>query len=143
MESDRTIKQIYKLEYDDSGFDSGLIRWYNRMLDKTMIELDEIDVSKMIRQKILKDVAIERAIELFEKNPMTGEMYEGDILKLLSSLIENGELTTEQLSRIVAVENYLKNESIDHEWGDYEAQKKFMENLREISKYSDEKTDYE
>ena len=133
MVENRTIKQIYNLEYDDSEFNSGLIKWYNRLLDKTIIELDEIDVSKMIRQKILKDLAIGRAIEIFEENPVVGEMYEGDVLELLNLLIENGEVTTEQLLKIVTIVNCLKNKPLDYEWGDNEAKNLFMKNLDKIS----------
>ncbi|QPN37407.1 hypothetical protein I5080_19245 [Salmonella enterica] len=52
MNNKQTIKNTYNLSYGDLKVNSGLIKWYNRLLDKTADELDEIDVSKMIRQDI-------------------------------------------------------------------------------------------
>ena len=61
----KTLKEIYDLAYDSSVFRSSLIEWYDQLIDKAYTELDVIDVSKMIRQDILKDIAIKKAIELF------------------------------------------------------------------------------
>ena len=44
MKNKETLKQIYHLQYDSFAFKSGLINWYNSLLDKTPDELDENDV---------------------------------------------------------------------------------------------------
>lgn len=98
-----SIKQIYNVDYDTSALQSGLIKWYNRLLDKTVDELDEVDVSKMIRQNILPELAIARAITILDNNPFTGEMHDGDILNALCVLIENGQLNSTQIKMITEI----------------------------------------
>jgi len=44
-----------------------------------------VDVSKMIRQDILKDFALDILIDLIITNPFDGEMYDGDLLNLIIS----------------------------------------------------------
>jgi transcriptional accessory protein Tex/SPT6 len=70
----KTLKDIYYLDYDKSNFNSGLNKWYNNLIDKTVNELVVVDVSKMVRKNILKDLAIEKAIDLFINDPFAVEM---------------------------------------------------------------------
>ncbi|NEY83225.1 hypothetical protein G4D64_17615, partial [Bacillus sp. 3H-10] len=65
----KTLKELYNLSYDESNFGSGLIKWYNFLLDKKIGELTVTDISKMIRQDILKNLALEKSIDLFILNP--------------------------------------------------------------------------
>ncbi len=51
-----SLRNAYRLDYDRSGFTSGLINWYNVLVDKTTNELNVIDVTKMLRQDILDSV---------------------------------------------------------------------------------------
>ena len=46
LKNKETLKQIYHLQYDSFAFKSGLINWYNSLLDKTPDELDENDIAK-------------------------------------------------------------------------------------------------
>ena len=85
----KPLKEIYDLTYDSSGFNSGLINWYNKLIDKTYDQLTVTDVSRMIRQDVLKTVAIKRAIELFLNNPYEGEYSDGELLNVLTSLNTN------------------------------------------------------
>ena len=82
----KSMKEIYNLSYDTSNFNSGLVNWYNQMIDKTDEELDSTDVSKMIRQNILKEVAVKKIIELSVKGPYDGEFSDGGLLKIIVSL---------------------------------------------------------
>jgi len=129
-----TIKKIYKLKYEKSDFNSGLVRWYNHLLDKSIEELNETDVSKMIRQDILKCVAIDRAIELFDKNPIIGEMYSGDILYMLIKLIREKEVSGLQLNKIMNTIIRAKENLNEFEWDDNEAKDKFIQNINIINK---------
>jgi len=133
MENKRTIKQMYNLDYDNSGVNSGLIKWYNQLLDKSVDELTEVDISKMIRQEILKELAIDKAIEVFQENPIAGEMYDGDILDMLNSLAKKQQLSLSQLEKIKKITNDLREQSLEHEWGDEEEKKVFIENLSEFN----------
>jgi len=81
-----SLKIEYNLPYDTSGLNSGLIRWYNQLIEKSYDELDVADVCKMIRQDILKDVAIQKAIDLFFNDPYAGEYDDGGLLGVLNTL---------------------------------------------------------
>ncbi|WP_137470243.1 contact-dependent growth inhibition system immunity protein, partial [Escherichia coli] len=87
MKNKETLKQIYHLQYDSFAFNSGLINWYNSLLDKTPDELDENDIAKMLRQNILPALAVQKAIEMIEINLMVGYLYNGELLLVLSTLI--------------------------------------------------------
>ena len=87
MKNKETLKQIYHLQYDSFAFESGLINWYNSLLDKTPDELDENDIAKMLRQNILPALAVQKAIEMIEINLMVGYLYNGELLLVLSNLI--------------------------------------------------------
>ena len=87
LKNKETLKQIYHLQYDSFAFKSGLINWYNSLLDKTPDELDENDIAKMLRQNILPALAVQKAIEMIEINLMVGYLYNGELLLVLSNLI--------------------------------------------------------
>jgi len=80
-----TIKEKFNLDYENNQTKSGLIKWYNNLLNKSPCELNAVDVSKMIRQDILKDFALDILIDLIIANPFDGEMYDGDLLNLIIS----------------------------------------------------------
>jgi len=80
-----TIKEKFNLDYENNEIKSGLIKWYNNLLNKSPCELNAVDVSKMIRQDILKDFALDILIDLIITNPFDGEMYDGDLLNLIIS----------------------------------------------------------
>jgi len=85
----KSLKEIYNLPYDTSGFNSGLINWYNQVIDKSYDDLNVRDVCTIIRQSFLKDmkdIAIQKAIDFFLKDPYDGEFNDGDLLRVLVSL---------------------------------------------------------
>lgn len=128
MDENKSIRIIYKLDYDKSNLNSGLVNWYNRLLDKKVDELDAVDVSKMIRQDILKEVAIDRAIDLFLSNPFDGEMQDGDLLALLivnSNLIKNGKKRKDLINAITELESSYLN----FDWADNQSKVLFKKNL--------------
>ena len=78
-----TLKELYGLSYDTSGFDSGLTNWYNSLIDRSYDKITISDVGIMIRQDVLKEVAIKKAVELFIDNPYCGEYIDGELIELL------------------------------------------------------------
>jgi len=81
-----SLRKIHNLSYDTSGFNSGLVNWYNQLIDKSHDGLSIADVCKMIRQDILKDIAVQKAIDLFLNDPYDGEYDDGGLLNVLASL---------------------------------------------------------
>ncbi|ENR1368533.1 TPA: hypothetical protein RY491_003725 [Escherichia albertii] len=105
MKNKETLKQIYHLQHDSFGFKSGLINWYNSLLDKTPDELDENDIAKMLRQNILPALAVQKAIEMIEINLMVGYLYDGELLLVLSNLIGSNYFPSLQLLKLKNIIN--------------------------------------
>lgn len=84
-----TIREIYKCNYiEDDGKSYPLQKWYNRLIDKNISEINIEDVLKMIRQKEFIELAILKAIEFLKRDPLVGELYEGELLKKLYTIDE-------------------------------------------------------
>ncbi|HEB1317257.1 TPA: hypothetical protein RY405_000047 [Escherichia albertii] len=105
MKNKETLKQIYHLQHDSFAFKSGLINWYNSLLDKTQDELDENDIAKMLRQNILPALAVQKAIEMIEINLMVGYLYDGELLLVLSNLIGSNYFPSLQLLKLKNIIN--------------------------------------
>ena len=54
----KSLKELYNLSYDESGFESGLIRWYNKVINKSVDELKITDVAKMISTRTMENMEI-------------------------------------------------------------------------------------
>lgn len=84
MKENKQIKELYGCNYIISDEELyPLQKWYNRLIDKTIAQIDVSDVSRMIRQKEFIDIAILKAIDFLKDNLFCGEMYEGEILEKL------------------------------------------------------------
>ncbi len=105
LKNKETLKQIYHLQHDSFAFKSGLINWYNSLLDKTPDELDENDIAKMLRQNILPALAVQKAIEMIEINLMVGYLYDGELLLVLSNLIGSNYFPSLQLLKLKNIIN--------------------------------------
>ncbi|WP_312448583.1 contact-dependent growth inhibition system immunity protein [Lacrimispora sp.] len=130
-----TLKDIYHLDYDKSNFNSGLISWYNNLIDKTVDELNVVDVSKMARQNILKEVAIARAIEIFLHDPFDGEMQDGDLLSLIishgSEVSKNGNKREE----LIKVVNDLESNNYDFDCSDESIKNSYKHNIKILKQF--------
>ncbi|MBP9479669.1 MAG: hypothetical protein KBF12_13775 [Sebaldella sp.] len=127
----KSMKEIYNLSYDTSNFNSGLVNWYNQMIDKTYEELNSTDVSKMIRQNILKEVAEKKIIELFVKDPYDGEFNDGGLLKIIISL----NFKAEDIQDFEKFRNFLiqtKNEYEKFDWSDEQTKIEYGNNITKL-----------
>jgi hypothetical protein len=133
IKNKNSLKSMFGLEHDDSSHQSGLIKWYNKLIDKSIDELDVVDVAKMIRQNILKDIAIDRAIQLFISEPFDGEMQDGDLLALLVScgpeVVKNSRVQV-----LISMILRLENEFAYFDWADEYSRKLFEDNLAALNK---------
>lgn len=116
------------MEYDDSGFNSGLIIWYNKLIDKNYEEINTEDVLRMIRQNILRGVAKRRIIDLFINNPYDGYVYNGELLNII---VENNIVfdNMDELKRIIVD---LEKSYLDYEWDDSDEKNLFIKNINKL-----------
>ena len=129
----KPLKELYNLPYDSSGFNSGLINWYNKVIDKTYEDLTLADVCKMIRQNIVKNVAIKKAIELFLCNPYDGEHIDGDLLATLTSL--DTKLFDVHYNReLKYVLEDVKQGYNDFDWSDEKTKIQYAKNIEKMLK---------
>ncbi|MDE6674606.1 MAG: hypothetical protein K2K19_07325 [Acetatifactor sp.] len=77
------IKDLYGCEYAEQEW-YPLPKWYNQLIDKTTEEITPGDVARMLRQEVLPDLAMTKAIEFLRENPFAGELYEGEILTAIA-----------------------------------------------------------
>ena len=126
----KSFKEQYNLSYDTSGFKSGIIDWYNKLIDKNYDNITVADVSKMIRQDVLKDIAIEKAIELFLLNPFDGEYGFGGLLEILNLL----DINSLSLLNVDRLKTALKSINFaDSEWSNVEEKHQYVRNLESLT----------
>lgn len=75
------IKDKYNLKEETKNLEYSLPLWYNELINKTVDEINLLDINRMIRQNILVEVALKRAVEEMLKDPFVGEQLEGDVLE--------------------------------------------------------------
>ena len=122
------LRSKYGLKYYQGDFQSSLTIWYNKVIDKSVEDLDICDVTRMIRQNILLDVAINRAIELFLANPFNGEMQEGDLLKLLVDH-KTIVLKNNKVRQLLTIINKVENRIEEYDWINNSDKIQFKKNL--------------
>ena len=75
------IKDLYENVSEIRGKSlSPLELWYNELINKKIEDLSILDINRMLRQDVFMQLAMEKAMELLIKNPMEGELYDGDLL---------------------------------------------------------------
>ena len=67
---------------------SPLDNWFYQLIVKSEDELNILDISRMLRQKIYPDIAISKAWNILHCNPFAGEMYDGQLLELLCEYLQ-------------------------------------------------------
>lgn len=130
--SDKTVKEIYDLDYDKNETKSGLINWYNNLLNKIPAEINATDVSKMIRQNILRDFALEGLVHLLVENPFDGEMYDGDLLNLLNSFDKQEIKRTKEYSSLISRFERMEEEINTFDWITEKDRELFESNLNKF-----------
>ncbi|MBF2621112.1 contact-dependent growth inhibition system immunity protein [Listeria welshimeri] len=83
---DQKIKDIYHIDDSFSIDNEKYNKWLKSLLNKTKDEITEKDVYTMLLQQELEDLAIEKAIEFIKIDPLTGEMWDGQLLEQLAGI---------------------------------------------------------
>lgn len=126
------LKKIFNLKPDISGLDTGLINWYNSVINKTYNQLDATDVSKMYRQNLLPDLAIERAVELVLLNPYDGEYTDGGLIELISQ-IDLAQINHEKIVKLKSLLKKVLENYEAYDWSTEEEMIHFSKNIKLLS----------
>jgi len=87
--SNQRISEILNVNSEEIDVKCELDKWYVTLLNKAIEEININDISRMLRQDILIEVAINKSVEILKENPLVGEMYDGQLLELLYSVDVN------------------------------------------------------
>ncbi len=120
-----TIKKQFNLDYDNQI--SGLSEWYNTLLDKNIEQVTLIDVTKMLKQDILKELAIELAIEFLVDDPAIGYMRDGELVNLLSKEDAKSLVDASGNNLLRDVVKEISNGKFVFEWDNIEYERDFSE----------------
>lgn len=123
-----TLKELYNLQPDDSGLNTGLINWYNNVIDKTYDELDVADVAKMYRQGLMLDIAVERAIDLVLENPYDGEYNDGGLMELIAT-IDLNQVNCEKTAQLKSMIEKVSGEYKMFDWCTDDDMNNFKRNI--------------
>ena len=130
---DKKIKDIYGCNYivsDEKLYP--LQEWYNKLIDKSISEIEVSDVLRMIRQKEFVDLAVSKAVDFLQDNVFIGEMYEGELLEKVSGI----ELTSLSFysDKLKDILSDALEKSREHEWLCDEEREEFEEIVNNFSK---------
>ncbi|MHA7578857.1 contact-dependent growth inhibition system immunity protein [Paenibacillus vandeheii] len=129
----KPIKEIYSLNQNIQTEESEypLDQWYDRLIDKSIDEVDLEDVSRMLAQNVFMDLGIKQALEILKDDPLAGEMYDGHLLKILYSIELN---QFEDLAQLASLLQDINRNLSNIEWADEEDQEEYTELLTNFLK---------
>ncbi|MGG4193017.1 contact-dependent growth inhibition system immunity protein [Paenibacillus jamilae] len=122
----KKIKEIYFLNQNETESEYTLDIWYNKLINKTVGEIEVVDVTRMLSQNVLINLGIKKAMDILFDDPLAGEMYEGQLLELLYSIDLN---KFEDLSQLKLLLQKISAILPNLEWFDEEDQKEYRDLL--------------
>ena len=129
----RTIKEVYNCAYIVSDKELyPLEKWYNILIDKRVDEITIADVSRMIRQDVVMELAMTKAMDFLQGDVFAGEMYDGQLLENISRL--DAVLLTSYSEKLKAILKDALEKSETHEWSYEEEKEEFIGIVKIISK---------
>lgn len=79
------IKDFFIVYNDGIKPEYGLEVWFHSLLKKRIGELNVNDICIMLRQGILiEEIALDKAIEFIKKDPLAGNIFDGEILEMIN-----------------------------------------------------------
>lgn len=95
---DRLIKDIYDDIVEIKGDSlAPLELWYNKLINKKIDDISIGDISRMLRQKVFLSLALSKAMDMLIKDPMDGELYDGELLKQVVNALKNNSIAIDDL----------------------------------------------
>lgn len=116
------IYKIKEVQLSQLKSDSPLEIWFCKMVQKTINELSLLDISRMLRQKIYLDIAVPLAWKKLLENPFCGELYEGQMLEILTRVLNDSVQEKDDASYNIFIAG-IKEKIERHEWESNEDKK--------------------
>ncbi|WP_459481106.1 contact-dependent growth inhibition system immunity protein [Clostridium saccharoperbutylacetonicum] len=130
--SKEIIGKILNVKSEEIDIRCELDEWYVKLLNKRIDEITINDISRMLRQDVLIEVAVTKSIEILNENPLAGEMYEGQLLELLYSVDINKY--KEDIDKVKDILIKIKSNISRFEWTCDEDFKDYLEVLEKYLK---------
>lgn len=126
------IKDKYNLKEETKNLEYPLPAWYNELIKKTEDEISLLDINRMVRQNILVEVSLKKAVQEMLKDPFIGEQTNGDLLehaiKLDSELLKQ---YTKEFKEIIKKANENLN---SFAWWYPEEKYEYLDLIKELKK---------
>lgn len=128
-DSNQKISKILNIN-EDIDVKCKMDQWYVLLLNKTIKEINIGDIYRMLRQNVLVEIAIPIAFDMLRKDPLIGEMYDGQLLEMLYSVDVNkyGGNIEEVKKTLEEIHNNID----EYEWMSDEDSKSYVEILEKF-----------
>lgn len=73
----------------DPGQQSSLEAWFESVLDVSVEGMAVGDLCRAVRQKICVDQLMPRILAVLTEDPLTGDLYDGELIAALATIKEN------------------------------------------------------
>ena len=127
----KTLREISGEQFIAKKDASPLEQWYGELLGKTLDEISLADVSRMLRQNVLPEIAIPKAINILSKDPFDGEFYDGELLKHLSDALSKSTIEFDH-SQLQSIVKKADSEKESFDWGCEDDKRDFEMSLNKI-----------
>ncbi|MCM1180984.1 MAG: contact-dependent growth inhibition system immunity protein [Clostridium sp.] len=127
-------EKIYRIKNIDTAqleSQSPLGQWFADLVNKQIEELSLLDISRMLRQEVLLDIAMPLTLERLLKNPFEGEMYEGQLLELYIRCLRKYPIAGERKTYLYL--HGIASRNIDlYDWLDVHSRQEYKKILDEL-----------
>ena len=123
------ISELYGISFNISDISSedecSMHAWYGDLINKTYVQIDLFDVTRMIIQEMFLELAVPKAIEFLKDTPFCGQRYEGELIELLSKMdISYFDNYKDEMQKILCKAS---GENKTYEWLCEEERREFFE----------------
>lgn len=130
MSKGMTIGEIYNLPAPHKNDEYSLEQWYVELYNKQIEGISTLDVIRMLEQNILEDLAIKKAVELLQEDPLAGNKFDGQLMEtLLSTDMNKLSDSVEDIKKMVSDVSLKLNEL---DWLNVEDKEEFADLLKEF-----------
>ena len=121
------IYKIKGLELNKLKQDFPLEKWFYQMVQKKEKDLTIKDISHMLRQEVYLDLAVPIAWNRIVDDPLCGELYEGQMIELLTRVFINKPELREK-EKYLSFEKKMEKVYKQYEWeNEYEKEEQCSE----------------